>query len=348
MTDKEVEEHNEQYINIRFENNTYKQMKKEIKHDLRMVTVERVTQPDKPTILFNYTNGKMEREELFMKSDKSREVGQKIIDLLPDIEQRHRILLRKNYNQSLNKERVSSFNMGVFTFSSDMREYAATRLEEVLELGIKTIENICKEYDIKLHYISWHMDEEGIPHFHYFTDNFNSKGRTINPKRNKNMGQRLQDLGILYFKDMGFNRGLDKEITKGKHMPIREYKAAQDAIKQNKKLKEENQKLKNQIQEMEELQSEVMGALIDMVSEFYEMGMNYKGKSAAELLKMFQRYFEDEVKFEKLFDKVLNLAQKQGLFGDLSEYERVKASDIKTKVKTLNAMKKDKSGTIKK
>ncbi len=337
MTEEEYINHNGQFTNVRFEHNTYKQMKKEIKHDLRMVKVDRVVKPDKPTILINYTNGEIEYHSLYMKSKEAREIGQKIIDQMEEVENRHRKLLRTNYNQSLNKERVSSFNMGVLTFSDSMRELAEKNLDEVIEIGKKTIENICKKYDIKLHYISFHMDEKGIPHFHYYTDNFNSMGRTINPKRNKKMGERLQDLGVLFFKKLGFNRGLSKEITGGRHMSIEEYKRLKDLDKKNGELEAENKRLKGQIVKMENLQDEIFVELVELVKEFYEIGMNYKGKSAEELLELFKRYFENEAEFEKLFNKVVKLGKKKGLFGD---YERFKSSDMAQNVKELNKIKK--------
>jgi len=318
---------NEQFTNVRFESVSHKKMVSEIKHDLRMNKITSVVRPDIESNVFVMNEqGSLERFDFLMKSPDAKRLGNSIIAKLDNIEDRHRKLLRKNYNQSLNKKRVNSFNMGVLTFSDSMIELAENNLEEVLEKGVATIKEICEELKIELHYISFHRDEKGIPHFHYFTDNFNSQGKTISPKKNKNLGQRLQDLGNKFFNGLGFERGISKELTGKKHLTIKEY---QD------------------YKETKEMQGEMLENIFDLVNDFYEMGMNYKGKSAEELLKMFQRYFQDENKFEALFDKVINLANKQGLFKDFKDFKRVKASDLRTKVETLKTISKNKGNTIK-
>lgn len=319
----------EQYTNVRFESVSFKQMKKEIKHDLRMNKIGSVTKPDQPTIMFIQEDGEWTRKEFLMRTEKAREEGRKVLDLLPSIEERHRRLLRKNFNQSLNKERVSSFNMGVLTFSESMREHFEKDPERVLELGRKTIERICRKEGVKLHYISFHADEDGIPHFHFFTDNFKENGRTANPKRNKQLGERLQDMGAHFFKELGFRRGLSKEITKGRHMTIQEYKAAQDALKENAALKEENERLKKEVEETGAIHGELTNLMFDIVENFLEIGLNYKGKDAKELMELWTRYLEQGQmdKFDKLADKIFKLMEKKGFNLDITQ--RVRLNELR-------------------
>lgn len=332
-----MEQENEQFTNVRFESIPHYKMVAEIKHDMRMNKITSVTKEENQTFIFNYINGIVEVESYFMNTEKAKNIGQSVIDILPDIEQRHRKLLRKNKNQSLNKKRVNSFNMGVLTFSDSMRDLVETDLQKVLDLGRRTIEEMCKEVDIKLHYISFHMDEDGTPHFHFFTDNFNSLGNTINPKRNKNLGQKLQDLGNDYFDQLGFKRGISKELSGRKHLSIREYKDYQETLK-------ENQRLKKEIEEMKSLEAETMETIIQLVSDLYEIGVNYKGRTVEELLDLFKRYFEDEKEFEKLFDKVVKLAKKKGLFDGWDMKGKITLSELQQAYKegkTIADKKKD-------
>ena len=56
--------------------------------------------------------------------------------------------------------------MGILTFPSEFTpEKFNMDLKTFIETGIKTIENICKELDIELIYITCHLDEE-TPHMH--------------------------------------------------------------------------------------------------------------------------------------------------------------------------------------
>lgn len=336
----------EQYTNVRFESISHKSMKSEIKHDLRMNKISSVTAPENETHIFiNDGEDNFYQHKFFMKSIQSKLIGNYMIDKMEDIEDRHRKLLRKEYNQSLNKNRNNSYNMGVLTFSESMRDFAETDLDKVLELGFKTIQEMCKEVDTKLHYISFHMDEKGIPHFHFFTDNFNSKGRTINPKRNKNLGKKLQDLGNDYFDQLGFKRGLSKEETGARHLSIKEYQEYQDTKKENERLKEENEQLKS-------LESTIMFTLLEMVGHFYEMGMNYKGKSVEQLMTLFKRYYEDEQEFDKLAEKIFKLAKKKGLLegwekkGQISFKELEQAMKDRRTILDDDKKKKDKGNDI--
>jgi len=320
----------EQYTNVRFESVSFSDMKKEIKHDLRMNKISSVVNEDAASYVWREKNGELVSDYFFMNTDKSKEIGNHFLEVLPDIEKRHKKLLRKKYNQSLNQDRVNSCNMGVLTFSESMRELVKTDLDKVLELGQKTIENICNELDIKLHYISFHMDEKGIPHFHYFTDNFNSKGRTINPIRNKNLGEKLQDLGNKYFNELGFKRGISKEVTGKKHLTIQEYKDYQDTLKENKEMKEE-------IKQMQEVQIELTNTMLSIISDFIDLGLNYKGKDIKELISLFQKYLKNERfnDIEKLTDKLYKIAEKKGFMDNIKDFKRVKMSEEIEKLKAL-------------
>lgn len=304
----------EQFTNIRFQSKSFNKMKNEIKHELRMVKVQSVKNDNSNYIYINDNNkGNFKSQQKNMQN-----VGNKFFKKLEDIEELHRKLLRKNQNQSLNKNRHNSFNSGVLTFSDSIKELVKKDKQKVIDLGIKTIKNICKELDIELHYITLHLDEAGLPHFHYFTNNFNSKGQSVSTKRNKKLGEKLQDLGNIYFKELGFKRGISKSKSGRVHLTIKEYQDYQDTQKElenkkeevkhleerNKNLIEENHKLDNNLIEnkskidllieqnkyLQEQQEEYINSLKDTLNTFVELGLTYKGKDINGLWKLFDRY----------------------------------------------------------
>lgn len=334
---------NEQYTNVRFESiNKYKS-KKTIKHDLRMIKCASAAEyvkrkiNGKNELVFNPNHNK---ENMLLSKNENGEwikslyktqdnniidIGNNIIDLdLEEVEDRHRKLLRKNYNQSLNKKRSNSINMGVLTFSKSINELSDNDPEKIFELGVKTIQDICKELDIKLHYIIFHRDEIGNPHFQYMTDNFNSKGKTIGIKRDKGLGEKLQDIGNTYFSELGFKRGVSKKESGRKHLTIKEYQEYQDTRKEVEELKQINESLKE--------------GIIPLVNTFLELGLNYKNKTPQEVIELFERYINGD----KL-DKLIKTFEKITLKSKIPEMEKVKMSEMIENFKQLNKSMNTKS-----
>ena len=205
-----------QYTNVRFESKSKHKMINEIKHELRTTKIASVVNNNSNVLIFKNEKNEWITKEYQSKDKDVKEISTKYINELDNIENKHRKLLRKNFNQSLNKKRTNSANTGVLTFSSSIEKLVEEDKNKIIELGFKTITNICKELDIELHYITFHLDEKGLPHFHYLTDNFNSQGKTISPKRNQKVGKKLQDLGNLYFKELGFSeKEADIYINRG-------------------------------------------------------------------------------------------------------------------------------------
>ena len=298
----------EQYINVRFESMNNNKIINEIKHELRSVKISSVKNVNDNYL---FLDGKITKFKMGDKNNKI--ISKKFIDNIPNIENKHRKLLRKNFNQSLNKKRVNSLNSGVLTFSDNINNQD---MDQVFDIGIKTINEICKKLDVKLYYITLHMDEKGLPHFHYLTDNFDSQGKTINPKRNKDMGSMLQDMGAKYFSELGFKRGISKSISGKKHLSIQEYQDYQDT--------------KKELQEMKEQQETLLNGFLPLLDTFLELGMNYKNKSPEEVIMLFQRY----VKGDKI-DKLIKVMEKISIISKLSQLEMVKFSNVIEQFKEL-------------
>jgi hypothetical protein len=234
-----------------------------------------------------------------------------------DFKGKHKKSMQKQTKEVINA--LLTFSAG-FDLSPENREIQFEAVKKFVE----------EEFDFPI-YVVQHNDERTL-HYHFSFLNYDKK--TNRPLAKQINTSKLQDKVFDYLKehnaDFGHTRGIPKEETGKENIPILQGKI--------KTLEKENQKLRDNIAEMENLQSEIMASMVELVGEFYEMGMNYKGKSAEELLKLFQRHFQDEVKFNKLFDKVVNLANKQGFFSDVKDYERIKASDIKEKIKALGEL----------
>jgi hypothetical protein len=293
----------EQFINIRFESMKMDRVINEIKHELRTTKIYSVVNDNHNMLLTKNDIGEWTKTTYKTKDKETIIKGKDQINNLVNIEDRHRKLLRKNYNQSLNKKRVNSFNVGVLTFSDSIINYDN---DKIFDLGIKTIKNICEELNIELHYITYHLDEKGLPHFHYLTDNFDASGKTINPKHNKNLGSKLQDLGAKYFSELGFKRGVSKDITGKKHLNTKEFGEYQETLKEIDILKD---------------------SVFALVDTFLDLGLNYKKKSPEDLLKLFERYITTD-KLEKL----VKTLEKISIKANIDNSDKVKMSDLVKKI----------------
>lgn len=207
-----------------------------------------------------YKYKKIENKKLNKSKNKDFSDLNKIKKLLDETIIKHNELYLEKYKTKLRTDRTNSFNGGILTFPKDLEndlKGEKFNKKEFITLGIKTIKEICKYLDIKLIYITVHFDET-TPHFHYLTENFNSKGMTIT--RNRRVGKKIQDISETYFKEFGISRGVSKQATGNRNLKneidklkeqLKEEKNKNTEIKEeNQKLKEENQNLKNQNEEL--------------------------------------------------------------------------------------------------
>ena len=322
---------NNQYTNVRFESKSKHKMINEIKHELRTTKISSVVNENNNVLIYKNENNEWITKQYQSKDKDVKQISTKYINELDNIESRHRKLLRDNFNQSLNKKRTNSANTGVLTFSNSIEKLVEEDKNKIIELGFKTITNICKELDIELHYITFHLDEKGLPHFHYLTDNFNSQGKTISPKRNQKVGKKLQDLGNLYFKELGFERGISKKLSGRKHLSIKEYQDYQDTKKENEELKEINKQLQD--------------GILPLVETFIELGMNYKNKTPQEVIGLLERYSGD--KFDKLVNSIMKSSKKSINITDMQRLNFSEIIEDYKKSKSSNSGKSSKSNNIK-
>lgn len=195
-----------------------------------------------------------------IKQNKNKKEFLQIKNKVDEITQKHKDIYFKNNKRNLRIDRTNSINRGVLTFPKDLKnnlEGESFNKKEFIEMGVKTILNICKELNIELIYITRHFDET-TPHFHYLTSNYNQEGRVIT--RNREVGKKIQDISEKYFKKFGIERGVSKQVTGNRNLKkeidklknqLQEEKNKNKEIKkENIKLQEENKKLKNQNEEL--------------------------------------------------------------------------------------------------
>ena len=160
---------------------------------------------------------------------------------------------------------------------------------------------ICEKYNTELHYIVFHRDEQGLPHFHFSVDNFDNKtGLTFS--RSKNFGSDLQDIAAKHFEPYGFNRGIPKSITNRKHLTIEEYKEMKEAQKQLKSVQEElnhtkalNKQLKADNKQLLIDYGAISNEFETLMNDFEDFILTEKDKDKLTKLKeLFLRYSKNE------------------------------------------------------
>ena len=279
----------EQYINIRVESVSTEKNAELIRHCLRSKKeIRAINDNDNVLILSNgdrvlfKRNDYLNPEKTFMKSSTQilLEHNQKLLE-------KQKAILKKN-DKYLNAKRTNQALSGVLTFSDSILEKTDTELLEIERAAQKTLNEICKKYNTKLHYLVFHKDEKGLPHFHFTVDNFNNDtGLTFS--KSKNFGSELQDIAASHFSQLGFNRGIKKDKNHNrKHLSIREYEEYQDTKKANQRLREQNNAL---IREKETTLQEFM----EIISDIEEFAIEEdKSKKTKKWVNLWERYFNSD------------------------------------------------------
>lgn len=313
-------------LNIRFESCTTENYTNEINHDLRINNTPHIKNNNSNRLFIPNRNDL--KKIKYHKINKGFDYRTEIFEKINELKIQHNTLYKKNQKRNLRKNNnTNSINKGIFSFP---REFTPKKfnmdLKTFVDLGVKTIENICKELDIELIYVICHFDET-TPHFHFMTSNFDSKGITI--KRNREEGRKLQDLTEVFYKDFGLERGVPKEITGN-----RNYKKEIDKLKnqlkeeknKNKEIKKENIKLQEENKELKNQNEELIKNILINQTEYNKLLTDVKS-----LKDEYIKYSEDVETKKEFYKSVLN-----PLLKNLQEIEKdYKLFNSKTLVQTL-------------
>nr|WP_316722319.1 hypothetical protein [Sulfurospirillum sp. 'SP'] len=245
--------------NVRHESYTIKQRVDEVIHDLRYEKTIHMTDDEN----LKFKNVIFEKSKRFyfeyghQENKKSIDkIKEDILDEITKTREEHKLLFKKYNKRSLREEKYNSINRGILTFENQrFKSKTKQEKEKFIKDGYERIKKYCELKKIKLLYVVYHDDEES-GHFHYMTSNFyeeDNKLKSLNIKKNKNMGKELQDFYYENFtKNHGYERGLSKELTKRKHQKLGTSEREQILESVKREVSIEIQTLKNKVKEEKE------------------------------------------------------------------------------------------------
>jgi len=322
----------EQYTNVRIESKSMEKMKRAVKHSLRMIKISSnqkyIRRVEKGKVVYVYNPNHMKHNMFWINGidgnsftkEERREVGKELINKFKSRQEEHAKRLMTSQGKYLDKKRVKSFADGVLTFSNSMIELAENDKEKIFELGVKTIKNIAEKLDVEVHYITFDLDEIGTPHFQYYFDSFDSKGNALNIAQSKK-GSMLQDLGEIEFKELGFSRGIKKEVSGRHNIPNGAYQDFKDDMK-DKDI--EHNEMANIIYD---LKNEVADELVKLEKEYKYISDFYKAHEYKDELEEFTRLWL-KYKQKKNIKRATKHIKKN--MGKVEKYERIHAAANKS------------------
>ena len=292
---KEKNMNEQQYINIRVESVTTQKNEELIRHCLRSKKEVRAIS-DNDNVLF-INNERL----LFKRDDYKNNTNKKLNEITKKLLQHNLTLINKQKNilkkngKYLNTKRTNQVLSGVITFSDSIVNKSQDELREIEKAAQKTLEDICKKYNTKLHYLVFHRDEKGLPHFHFSVDNFdNFSGLTFS--KSKNFGSDLQDIAASHFSILGFKRGIKKDKNHNrKHLSIREFEEYQETKKANERLKEENKTLIEENKALKEEKETTRVEFMKLIEDIEEFVVEEnQAQKTKKWVKLWNRYFNSD------------------------------------------------------
>lgn len=229
------------YLNIRLESS-----KKDItKHNIRNKNSRETQDQDKVKIVnpdidnFILYNGQVQ----ILTKELQRQIRKENKSQAREADKRYIELYKKRSDNRKPKKNFSSLGNGVISFSEQLefeldRKYSK---EELFQAAKMTLEDFEKNTGSRIieNSLVLHMDEKGLPHFHFTFENFDDMGFSIleNLKRNNHRTfkedykfdlSNMQDILFDNFKSLGMDRGIKKSISGSTHKNNRDYQREQD------------------------------------------------------------------------------------------------------------------------
>ena len=304
-------------LNVRIESCNVQKYTYEVNHDLRINNTKHIINSNNNRLFIPNPNKLLNIQ--YRKTNKI-DYRKQVLEKIEELKNKHNTLYKKNYKRNLIPNRTNSINMGILTFPSEFTPQKFNMSQRTfIETGIKTIQNICKELDIELIYITCHLDET-TPHFHFMTSNFDSQGNVI--KRTKETGILLQDLGEKYFKEYGLERGVKKEITGLQNVRNeikKNHKHLKDLKQEKEKIENEIKDLKNNVDDLKKEQSELYTNLKQMERYIKDIKNDYI------------KYEDEATNKREIYKKILN-----PLISDTQRLSKIIKFNIREINKTLN------------
>ena len=306
-----------QYINVRVESVSEDKNEELIRHCLRSKKEKRAIKQSKNVML----SGPHGRWEFYRYEDnedmesRTKHYTNLLLKHNKEIVEKQKKILKK-HGKYLNRKKTNQVLSGIITFSNSIQDFNDEDMMKIEKAAQNFIKEMCQNFKTELHYLVFHKDESGLPHFHFSVDNFdNETGLTF--YKTKEFGSKLQDLAAKYFEEFGFMRGEKKEKNfNRKHLSIEEYKIYKDTLKKNQEVLEENQKLKEENERYKEINENLKKSHEKMRAEFMEIIEDIeefitekdKVKKTKKWQELWQRYEKNDNKDRQ--ETLLNKARK--------------------------------------
>ncbi|MDO5115820.1 MAG: DNA-primase RepB domain-containing protein [Synergistaceae bacterium] len=180
------------------------------------------------------------------------------------------------------QQNAQYFRTGVITLSpepwQEMDEAAREKhLNEIWKAGLSTVSDICDKLNVRPIYVTLHTDEK-TPHIQYMIEATDKEtGRSVKGLINRNFCRQLQDMAAEYFRPLGYERGISRDITGAKHLSVRELHRKEQA-RGEEILAELNAKRAREEQTLEGLEREIERATASLT----EIKTEIKAKRATQ------------------------------------------------------------------
>jgi len=214
---------------------------------------------------------------------------------------------KKKHKKSMQKQTKETINFLIsFSADFDLPEEERQRQYDIVRGWFE------KKFDHPI-YLIQHNDEKAL---HYTCSILNFDNETMRPLAKQIDTSKLQDEVFDYLKahgvDYGHTRGVKKTISLSEHRSIMEAKVKEleaeiEAVRKEKEVAviQRNEVFK-QLEEFKGQNEEMRKRLKEVLSDFIQLGLSYKGKDAKGLMKLALRTWkgEEEKKIEAFVRKL--------------------------------------------
>ena len=301
-----------QYAILRFNSLNQEKLNKCIEHNYRFTKSQRDVRDDMNYALIVKDNKLIEGR--YAHSQKlMRAHGEELKEKFNDIQTKHGKLVYKETGKSLSKKRVNSMAEGLLGFSDSSRQKYEENPTKFWNKCRQSVADICQHYGIELFSMFLHVSEEGNPHVHFITTNFNTEsGEVVGWEINKNRsGEIAQDLVAKQWQDWGFERG--ENGSEARHLSVEDYKKSQATLELDPELKKLNEIRKSEKMDVSvDRICEILAELEDYpklgsvnIEKFYDIANNHREKGHSDklgkmVIKLEKRLSRTIDKFDKI------------------------------------------------
>lgn len=172
-----------------------------------------------------------------------KEVKEHLHKLIADMKKRYEEMPRgKNGHFQSAKVNTRWFMQGILIFSKEQLKEVSTF--DILITSTRFLDVLAKKLKTRVVWAGFHDDETTL-HLQFGLENLDSEAHTIQRRINKRVDQpernhlitttELQDMAGEHFRELGFRRGISRDVTGAKHKEVRDVFRIEQAAMTDKK-----------------------------------------------------------------------------------------------------------------